>query len=94
VGIPARIIEPDASREAAAAPRGFTAYGVTLGDDPVAQAMKGLIDSAAGQEHQIALIWQAIEKLSQAGPSSEDCVPEEAHTTESFDAAKLQQLVK
>ena len=43
---------------------GFSAYGVTQGDDPVAQAMKGLIDNAAGHEHQIALLWQAIEKLS------------------------------
>jgi hypothetical protein len=43
---------------------GFSAYGVTQGDDPVAQAMKGLIDNASGHEHQIALLWQAIEKLS------------------------------
>ena len=43
---------------------GFSAYGVTQGDDPVSQAMKGLIDNAAGHEHQIALLWQAIEKLS------------------------------
>ena len=45
---------------------GFSAYGVTQGDDPVAQAMKGLIDNASGHEHQIALLWQAIEKLSRA----------------------------
>ena len=66
VGNPARIIhaEVDAAREAAAAKMGFSAYGVTQGDDPVAQAMKGLIDNASGQEHQIALLWQAIEKLS------------------------------
>ena len=43
---------------------GFSAYGVTQGDDPVSQAMKGLIDNASGHEHQIALLWQAIEKLS------------------------------
>jgi serine O-acetyltransferase len=95
VGIPARIIEAnDPSRQAQPAPRGFTAYGVTLGDDPVAQAMKGLIDSASGQEHQIALLWQAIEKLAQVQPAAGPCVPEEAHTTEHFDAAKLNQLVK
>ncbi|MFM2118930.1 MAG: hypothetical protein RL722_398, partial [Pseudomonadota bacterium] len=66
VGNPARIIEAegDAKREAAAARMGFSAYGLTQGDDPVAQAMKGLIDSASGHEHQIALLWQAIEKLS------------------------------
>ena len=28
--------------------------------------MKGLIDNASSQEHQIALLWQAIEKLSAA----------------------------
>ena len=43
---------------------GFSAYGVTQGDDPLSQAMKGLIDNASGHEHQIALLWQAIEKLS------------------------------
>jgi serine O-acetyltransferase len=96
VGNPARILqaETDAQREAAAARMGFSAYGVTQGDDPVAQAMKGLIDSASGQEHQIALLWQAIEKLAQAQPTAGPCVPEEAHTTEHFDAAKLNQLVK
>ena len=51
----------DAEREAVAAKMGFSAYGVTQGDDPVAQAMKGLIDNASGQEHQIALLWHAIE---------------------------------
>jgi serine O-acetyltransferase len=67
VGNPARIMQADdrrAAREAAAAKMGFSAYGVTQGDDPVAQAMKGLIDNASGHEHQIALLWQAIEKLS------------------------------
>ena len=60
VGNPARIIQAsaDAQREEAAAKMGFSAYGVTQGDDPVAQAMKGLIDNAAGHEHQIALLWQ------------------------------------
>ena len=32
----------------AAAKMGFSAYGVTQGDDPVSQAMKGLIDNASG----------------------------------------------
>ncbi len=96
VGNPARILqaETEAQREAAAARMGFSAYGVTQGDDPVSQAMKGLIDSASGQEHQIALLWQAIEKLAQSQPAAGPCVPEEAHTTEHFDAAKLNQLVK
>jgi serine O-acetyltransferase len=98
VGNPARIIqrETDAQREAAAAKMGFSAYGVTQGDDPVAQAMKGLIDNAAGHEHQIALLWQAIEKLSQRSRElpSDDCVPDDAQTGESFDAEGLNRLVK
>ena len=70
VGYPARIIvkqtEVDgkqAQREAAAVRMGFSAYGVTGGDDPFSQALKGLIDHAAGQEHQIMQLWCAIEKL-------------------------------
>ena len=100
VGNPARIIqaeaEADATREATAAKMGFSAYGLTQGDDPLSQAMKGLIDNASGHEHQIALLWQAIEKLSARSRElpSEDCVPGEAHTTETFDAERLARLVK
>ena len=86
----------DAQREAAAAKMGFSAYGVTQGDDPVAQAMKGLIDNAASQEHQIALLWQAIEKLSHRARELPDeaCVPDDAQTRETFDAERLNRLVK
>jgi serine O-acetyltransferase len=98
VGNPARIIQRDleVAREAAAAKMGFSAYGVTLGDDPVSQAMKGLIDNASGHEHQIALLWGAIEKLSARARElpAEDCVPVDAHTTEQFDAERLNRLVK
>jgi serine O-acetyltransferase len=98
VGNPARIIvaTEEAKRESVAAKMGFSAYGVTQGDDPVAQAMKGLIDNAAGHEHQIALLWQAIEKLSARARElpADPCVPQEAHTTENFDAERLSRLVK
>ena len=98
VGIPARVIieEADLRREAQAAKMGFSAYGVTQGDDPVSQAMKGLIDNASGHEHQIALLWQAIEKLSARSREmpAEECVPQDAHTTETFDAERLNRLVK
>ncbi len=98
VGNPARIIDAqvDALREATAAKMGFSAYGITQGDDPVAQAMKGLIDHAAVQEHQITLLWQAIETLSaRPGESPQrGCVPPDAQTTDQFDAAGLSQLVK
>ncbi len=98
VGIPARIVvkSADAVREDAAAKTGFSAYGVGNGDDPVSLAMKGLIDTASSQEHQITLLWQAIEKLSSRArelPGS-DCVPQDAHTSETFDAERLSRLVK
>jgi serine O-acetyltransferase len=93
VGIPARII-PSKTGESAdvteAHPK-FQAYGITQEDDPLSQAMRGLIDSAAGQEHQIALLWQAIEKLSCAKKG--DCVPTDAARVEHFEADKLNQLV-
>lgn len=65
VGNPARIIQADdeMKREKAASGMGFSAYGVTQNDDPLSQAMRGLIDNAAGHGHQIALLWQAIEKV-------------------------------
>jgi len=98
VGNPARILqgEAEAVREAAAARMGFSAYGVTQGDDPVAQAMKGLIDNASSHEHQIALLWQAIEKLAARSRElpAQECVPLDAHTSETFDAERLTRLVK
>jgi serine O-acetyltransferase len=53
--------------------------------------MKGLIDNASSQEHQIALLWQAIEKLS-AGAGNE-CMPDDAAVKEHFEKDKLTQLV-
>ena len=94
VGIPARIIQADDSlrREAVASKMGFSAYGITESDDPLSQAMRGLIDNASSQEHQIALLWQAIEKISAARKDG-DCVHIDAAKTESFEADKLTQLV-
>ncbi|AEG93779.1 serine O-acetyltransferase [Ramlibacter tataouinensis] len=94
VGIPARIIqaEDSARREEAASKMGFSAYGVTASDDPLSQAMRGLIDNASSQEHQIALLWQAVEKLSDVR-RTEGCVPQDAALKESFEADKLTQLV-
>lgn len=97
VGNPARIIEAqsDAAREAAAAKMGFSAYGITQGDDPIALAMRGLIDSAASQDHQITLLWDALCKLStQLGQPVADCVPCDAQRDENFDAAEMNRLVK
>ena len=75
---------------------GFSAYGVTQGDDPVSQAMKGLIDNASGHEHQIALLWQAIEKLSAGArelPGATACRRTRTPPS-SFDAERLNRLVK
>jgi serine O-acetyltransferase len=92
VGNPARIIhaESDAQREAAAAKMGFSAYGVTQGDDPVAQAMRGLIDNVSGHEHQIALLWHALQRMG-VGPAK---IPGDAHTTEEFDPAEMNRIFK
>ena len=71
---------------------GFSAYGVTQNDDPLSQAMRGLIDNAGSQEHQITLLWKAIERL-QANRAATDCVPCDAALLEHFEADKLNQLV-
>ncbi|MES2944925.1 MAG: serine O-acetyltransferase [Pseudomonadota bacterium] len=96
VGNPARIIQADGDvrREQVASQMGFSAYGITQADDPVSQAMRGLIDNAASQEHQVALLWQAIEKLSRSQTAlSRDCVPVDAARQETFEAEKLTQLI-
>jgi serine O-acetyltransferase len=67
---------------------GFSAYGVTQSDDPLSQALRGLIDHAAAQEHQIALLWQTIEKLSAA-----QGLPVDAAVQEHFDAAGISRLL-
>ena len=94
VGIPARIILAPAAENsgdaAMAAP--FSAYGVTPDVDPINEAMKSLIDTASSQDHQIALLWQAIEKLS-SNARSADCVPGDAAKTECFEAEKLTQMM-
>lgn len=94
VGNPARIIEAagDAKREEAASRMGFSAYGVTQSDDPVSLAMRGLIDNAASQEHQIALLWKAIETLANCSPGT-DCVPDDAALKERFQARKFNDLM-
>ena len=99
VGNPARIIQAEAAiqnqeaqREETASKMGFSAYGVTQNDDPVSQAMRGLIDNASSQEHQIALLWKAIEQLS-AGQAKPDCVPTNAARQEQFEAARINQLL-
>ena len=94
VGNPARIIQADldVKREEVAAKMGFSAYGVTQNDDPLSQAMRGLIDNASGHEHQIAMLWQAIEQLN-CPRQVVSIVPLDATRQEHFEADKLNNLV-
>ena len=92
VGIPARIIpsKTGESADVSGTDRKFSAYGITQEDDPVSQALRGLIDHAAGQEHQIAMIWQALEKLC-AEQSVQ--MPGDAAIRKTFEAEKFNQLL-
>ena len=76
---------------APAQPGGFVAYGVTSGDDPLAQALRGLIAGTAEQDAQIALLWQAVEQLSQRLHT--DGLPADVAHRPRFDAAQLNQIM-
>jgi serine O-acetyltransferase len=94
VGIPARIILSKAGESADVATQDpkFNAYGITNEDDPVSQALRGLVDSATTQDRQIALLWQALEQLARTGKVG-DCLPSEASLKECFEAEKLRELI-
>ncbi len=92
VGIPARIIESKVGESAdvtTVEPK-FSAYGITQEDDPISQALRGLIDTASSQDHQIAMLWQALEKLCQQQQIN---MPADAARSECFEAERLNQLV-
>jgi serine O-acetyltransferase len=92
VGIPARILECKVGESAdvtTAEPK-FSAYGITQEDDPISQALRGLIDTASSQDHQIAMLWQALEKLCQ---QQQVHMPADAARSECFEADRLNQLV-
>lgn len=92
VGIPARIIpsKTGESADVSGAQPKFNAYGITQEDDPVSQALRGLIDNATSQEQQIALLWKALEEVCARQQLQ---VPGEAQKTGSFEAERLNQLV-
>ena len=92
VGNPARIIEQssDVKREEAALKMGFSAYGVSQNDDPVSQALRGLIDNAQTQEEQIALLWATLEKLSKGSAE----MPQGAVKTTQFQSDRLNKLLE
>jgi serine O-acetyltransferase len=96
VGIPARIIQSQTGESAdVAQPKPtFSAYGITQDDDPVSQTLRGLIDYTAEQDKQIAMLWQALEKLSKGDVNGVDCVPmDAAKTTVHADIEKLNKLI-
>ena len=92
VGIPARILESKSgeSADVTTAEPQFSAYGITQEDDPLSQALRGLIDTASSQDHQIAMLWQALEKLCQQQQIN---MPADAARSECFEAERLKQLV-
>ena len=100
VGIPARIIpsrkgqSADVTEPAQPAPavQPFTAYGVTQEDDPISQAMRGLVEGAASQQEQLAKLWLAVEKLS-AQVQAGDCVPCPAERGTHFEKDRINQIL-
>jgi len=89
VGIPARIVEAGRAelREAKAETMGFSAYAVTRNeDDPLAQAIHGLLDHAVETDRRIELLLRYIER---AGVSLEDDVA----TADKFDPKYLSKIV-
>jgi serine O-acetyltransferase len=95
VGIPARIIQSQAGESAdVAKPKPtFSAYGITQDDDPVSQALRGLIDYTVEQDKQIAMLWQALEKATAGSALAQDCVPEDAAKNAHLDIEKLNKLI-
>ena len=95
VGNPARIIEAqsDAVREEVASKMGFSAYGVTQNDDPLSQAMRGLIDYAAEQDKQMAMLWQALEKMATGTASLDDCKQNLTAKSAHLEIEKLNKLI-
>jgi serine O-acetyltransferase len=68
MGIPARILqsEGDKTREEKAAKLGFSAYAVTREDDPISQAIQGLLDHSVEHDKRIDMIINEIDALKQA----------------------------
>ena len=91
VGIPARILPSKVgeSADVAGAQPKFSAYGITNDDDPISQALRGLIDSASTQDQQIARLWLALEKICQL----QQMQMPEGERGECFEAERLKQLV-
>ena len=89
VGIPARVIEDrsEIDREVMAGQMGFSAYAVTRAeDDPLAQAIHGLLNHAVETDRRIEALLKTMER---AGVSMEDDVA----TADKFDPNYLSKIV-
>ncbi len=89
VGIPARIAEAGQAeaRQEKAENLGFSAYAVTKsGDDPIAQAIHGLLDHAVETDRRLAALLRTMEH---AGVSIEDDVA----VADKFDPNHLSKIV-
>src|SRR5215475_6632926 len=89
VGIPAKIIEDrhEQAREMHAAKLGFSAYGLTSGDDdPVAQAIRGLTDHTAELERRLAELSEKLAELQAHDAEAERGV------VERFDPNRLRRV--
>jgi serine O-acetyltransferase len=89
VGIPARILDDEAktAREESAARMGFTAYGIGADvNDPMVNAIHGLIDHCAAADQRIEYI---LEQLTRMGVKIEDA----RATADKFDPVYLNRIV-
>ncbi len=89
VGIPARIIEPgrEAARQEKAENLGFSAYAVSRSeDDPLSQAIHGLLDHAVETDRRIAVL---LSHLERCGVPLDD----EMATADQFDPKYLSKIV-
>ena len=89
VGIPARIVEAvkDLAREEKAEKMGFSAYAISrTEDDPVAQAIHGLLDHAVETDRRIECM---LKTMAQAGVS----LPGDVENCDKFDPDYLSKIV-
>ena len=89
IGIPARIVEAskDLAREEKAEKMGFSAYAISrTEDDPVAQAIHGLLDHAVETDRRIECM---LETMKRAGVS----LPSDVENCDKFDPNYLSKIV-
>jgi hypothetical protein len=58
-----------------------------------ARAMRGLIDHAAEQDKQMAMLWQALEKMATGTASLDDCKPNLTAKSAHLEIEKLNKLI-